>query len=260
MPTTARVMSTYTNPGVVGDGGIPQLIFPENGNPTCTLPVESFSQSIYVLIDTASDGIYDTVVKKDIYIDLQGPPSPPSSSIALNPGNQAIDIGWEKLNTSVYTDVIGYQVLCDRAGSLQVFNDGTFTPGFFTCPDTLTGNGITGLDPRFVCSPLLTASATNYRVKLLQNEIVYGVAVVSVDRSGNASIPDTFYAAPIKTKSFYDVYRDGNTGSTADLPGGADGGFCGIAPGPRPAGLALGGTTVALAAAAMILVRRRRRR
>jgi hypothetical protein len=107
---------------------------------------------------------------------------------------------------------------------------------------------------------MLTTSASSYRVKILQNDIVYGVAVVAVDNSTNASQPDIFYGTPIKTKSFYDVYRDGNTGSPQDLPGAATGGFCALAA-PRPGrGAALAALAFAALGIALAAVRRRRRR
>src|SRR5262245_56700910 len=46
--TTARVMSTYTVSATV-DGGTSGINFPENGNPTCTSPVDSFTQGIFVI-------------------------------------------------------------------------------------------------------------------------------------------------------------------------------------------------------------------
>jgi hypothetical protein len=160
---------------------------------------------------------------------LEPPPSPDPNSITVQGGDQALVVSWQKLDTAVYTNVLGYQILCNRGGDLQVFNTGAFTPGFTSvgsvaasgvmCPAAAGMTGIEGLDPAFVCSPLLTTSATSYRVKILQNDIVYGVGVVSVDNSSNASQPDIFYGTPIKTKSFYDVYA-----TSRSCPGTASGG------------------------------------
>lgn len=49
-------------------------------------------------------------------------------------------VGWEKLDTSVYYDLAGYQILCNRGGSLQVFDTGSFSPGF-TSAVSLVGSG-----------------------------------------------------------------------------------------------------------------------
>ena len=49
------------------------------------------------------------------------------------------------------------------------------------------------------------------------------MAVVAIDRSGNASTPDILYATATKTKSFYDVYRND---ADRDQVGAATGGLC----------------------------------
>jgi hypothetical protein len=140
-----------------------------------------------------------------------------------------------------------------------VFPNGSFEAGFQSCPATSSGGGIAGLDPNYVCSPLLATTTRSFRIKILQNDIFYGAAVVAVDKRGNASAIDSsvdiVYEKPIRTKSFYDVYRDGDP----DHPGGADGGFCALAPerSSTRVGWALAG---AAAAAAVVVARRRRRR
>ena len=59
-------------------------------------------------------------------------------------------------------------------------------------------------------------------MEILQNDITYAAAVVAIDASGNPSEPLVHYGKPIKTLSFYDVYRD-------QTPAGeATGGFCAI--------------------------------
>ncbi len=159
--------------------------------------------------------------------------------------------------------------MCDRAGSLQVFADGTFGAGFQTCPSTPIPDGldghILGLDPNFTCSKMLTQTAGSWRIKVLQNDIFYGVAVVAVDNSYNASAPTVIYQKPQKTLSFYDVYRNGDETNTSP------GAHChdpGKAPGEpvrggsgntsRSAGAA-GLGAIALATALALGARRRRR-
>ena len=180
LTTNARVLSTYVNPGAIDvDGGTTTFDFPAGGNPTCTAPGLEFTQHLWVLVGTP--GSYNTVVDRELRINLTPPPPPDSAFVTLEAGNEALVMGWQKLDTAIYNDLVGYQILCDRGGSLQVFSDGAFTPGFQTCPDTsaANGGGVAGLDPLFACSPLLTASATSYRVRILQNDIPYGVAVVA---------------------------------------------------------------------------------
>jgi hypothetical protein len=263
--TDMQTMSAYVNPGV-GDAG---TFAP---NTSCTAPISSFPQNIYVLISpTGAAGQYSpSGLSRIVNVVLEPPPSPDPNSITVQGGDQALVVSWQKLDTAVYTNLLGYQILCNRGGDLQVFNTGAFTPGFtsvgsvaasgVSCAQAPSEVGILGFDPGFVCSPMLTTSASSYRVKILQNDIVYGVAVVAVDNSTNASQPDIFYGTPIKTKSFYDVYRDGNTGSPQDLPGAATGGFCALAA-PRPGrGAALAALAFAALGIALAAVRRRRRR
>jgi hypothetical protein len=264
IPTNARVVSTYTAYGSqVDDAGQPigTTTFPPGGNPTCTLPVASFNQTFWVLVDVNGDGQYDVDSQTQVTVDLTPPPAPDPGSITVQGGNEALIVNWPSVNTTTnpVTDLLGYQVLCNRAGSLQVFNNNTFGAGYQICePNGMGGGTVESLDPLFTCSPLLAATATGYRVKILQNGITYGVAVVSVDNSGNASEPSVIYGTPIKTDSFYDVYRQGGIGQE----GQATGGFCAVSPAPvaprRHLWLGLGAaSTVALALA---FVRRRRRR
>ncbi len=79
-------------------------------------------------------------------------------------------------------------------------------------------------------------------MEVLQNDITYAAAVVAIDNSGNPSEPIVNYGAPIKTLSFYDVYRNQTP------QGGATGGFCALST-ARP-----GGKTTAGALALFALV------
>jgi hypothetical protein len=251
--TTARVLSTYTGGGVF-DGGVTSGtgIFPPDGNPTCTLPLESFDQTIYVLSNkTGTPQQLDT---RSVHIDLTPPPAPTLPDNAVQGGEQAVVVNWEGVDSSLITDMLGYQVLCNRAGELQVFSDGTFETGFQSCPATTSGMGVQGLDIRYICSPLLSATSRSFRIKILQNGIQYGVTVVAIDRSGNASTPvEILYADAKHTKSFYDVYRNDQPN-----PGLASGGFCTVADGRTSRG-ALTALAAAVAIGAVIIARRRRR-
>lgn len=253
--TTARVLSNESSQ---------TLAFPDTGNPTCTSVQQQFSQYIYALVDTSGDGYPETTASRSVTIDLTAPPSPDSNGITVEGGDEALVINWPKVDQSIYTDLRGYQVLCNRGGSLQVFNDGTFDPGFNTCPSATSSvdGGVENLNTSFICSPLLTASATSFRIKILQNDIVYGAAVVSVDNSFNASTPDIFYGAPVATKSFYEVYRNGHEGAMepgGNVPGSAAGGFCAVAE-PAPPRRTLWLTGLELTVAGLIVVARRRGR
>jgi hypothetical protein len=257
----ARTMSAQPNLG-----GDPDASF--NGtftNPDCTMIGEQYTQTIWVLLDTDSNGSPDQSDTQSVNIDLKAPPAPDSSTVSVTAGNQALSLNWTGIDSAAYPDLVGYQVLCNRGGDLQVFADGTFKPGFQTCTmpgvdggttaiDPTFDGGVEALNPLFACSPLLSPTSHSFRVKILQNDITYGVAIVAIDNSGNASTPDIFYGSPIKTKSFYDVYRNDDP----DHPGTASGGLCTLGTGPMSGG-ALGGACAALAVGAILLARRGRK-
>lgn len=233
-------------------------------NPTCTLAKQEYSQTVSVALDANNDGVLDTPFTTSVRIDLSAPPSPvvPQGPAGVSGGNQAVIINWEGVDITTYGDLIGYQVLCHRAEGLQVFDDGAFEPSFQTCiNDKMRPEGVMDLNPNYACSPLLAAATRSFRVKILQNEIPYGVAVVAVDKSGNASTPEIIYGTPVKTSSFYDIYRDGYDGTSNGeyAPGQASGGFCTLAPGRAATGTAFG-IAGAMVAAAAVIARRRRRR
>ena len=264
IPTDARMMSSQPNLGTGFDGGVGSG-FP---NPDCTMPGEQATQQVWVLLDTDSNGTPDVSATQNVTIDVRPPPAPTITS--LEGGNQALIVHWTPVNTASFPDVIGYQVLCNRGGDLQVFTDGTFDPAFITCtmptkapipdagpisPDPNFDGGVESLNPFFACSPLLSPTADSFRVKILQNDITYGVAVVAIDRSFNASTPSLLYDHPIKTKSFYDTYRNDDP----EHPGAATGGLCTLGAGPATGGT-IAGTVAAIGLAAIVLVRRGRRR
>ena len=256
--TDARTLSTYTGGGgQLNDAGAVINFTP---NPDCTLPLDSFDQTLWVLSNT--NGTPAIIDQRSIHIDLTPPPAPTGLHVAG--GDEAVTISWTRVDSAITTDLLGYQVLCNRAGDLQVFNDGAFGAGFQSCnepgTDAGVGNGendggVNGLDTRFICSPLLSATSSSFRVKILQNGIFYGVGVVAIDISGNASRPDIRYEKAIPTKSFYEVYRNDD-----DLhPGAANGGLCALGARTSARGAAAGlGATLAIAAA-VVTIRRRRR-
>jgi MYXO-CTERM domain-containing protein len=259
MMTDARVMSTDISAGISMG-----IAFPRTGNPTCTQTSDSSSMGIFLIIDTNGDSIPDQSSTSSVTVDLRAPPSPESAGVTVEGGNEALVVRWPKVDTSLYGDLLGYQILCNRGGELHVFPEGSFDPGFASCGVTSMDGGVQELNPLFVCSPLLSPTTSSYRVKILQNEITYGVAVVSVDQSTNASTPDIFYGVPRATKSFYDVYRNGHEGAMepdGGIPGGAEGGFCAVGPESEGSGrTALYGGGIGLAALGLIGFARRRRR
>ena len=108
------------------------------------------------------------------------------------------------------------------------------------------------LDPSYLCSGLLPATATGYRIDGLQNGIFYGVGVATVDKCGNLSLADVGYQAPNAS----DTLPDGGAVDGGVRAG--DNGGCALAGGhgPREARPALG----LLALGALLLGRTRLRR
>ena len=263
--TSARVLSANSTVGVDADGGV-LVTSGTTPNATCTSPTNGFNQTIWAVFDYGADGTYDYSATQAVFVDLTPPPVP--DNIKVTPGNEAVNVSWTPVDETLNQDLQGYQIFCQR-GDIQVFPDKTFTPQVRSCSTTM-GTGVDGLDPLFVCSPLLNRSVDSYRVKILQNGIPYGAVVVSIDNSGNAFAPDLahegqFFTTPVKTDSFFDVYRDGNqtnggAGAPGATPGAATGGFCAVAgPDLRPGRWALGAGLGALGALALARARRRRR-
>ncbi len=261
IPTDARFLSNNLINSSVFDAGV-SLNSCEGGS------VQQFNQTVNFLFDYDGDGNIDFYTTLTLLIDLTPPPAP--MNVKIQGGDQALVLSWDLIDTSVVPDLLGYQVLCSRADQYQVFtgdindaggtNNAPFGPAFQTCPPTRAAaedagvNALTALDPRYVCSGLLSAQTTSTRVEVLQNEITYAAAVVAVDNSGNASAPLVQFGTPIKTLSFYDVYRN------EPPSGGAAGGFCSLStarPRARTTAGALGLFT--LGAVGLAVARRRRR-
>jgi hypothetical protein len=264
--TNARALGTYLNPtGLTFDAGTSLDAGLVEGTSTgaCSATGQ-FDQTITVLVDFNGDTITDVPgLASSLLIDLSPPPQP--TGVTIQGGDEALIMNWQAIDTSITTDLIGYQILCSRADQYQVFKEsaadggatGPFNAGFLTCPATRKGMGVEGSDPTFVCSPLLSAEATSYRVGILQNQITYAASVIAIDNSGNASAPIVGYGVPIKTLSFYEVYRNGNPQD----PGGASGGLCALGTARPRLGSTLGALVAfGFGAIGLAIARRRRGR
>jgi hypothetical protein len=262
--TTARAISAVTTVATTSlDGGTGVITNGTVPNPDCTSPTNGFSQTIWAIFDYGADGTFDYSATTAVNVDLQPPPAP--TNVSVLGGNEAVTVKWTPVDYSLNMDLQGYQIFCQRGGGLQVFANNTFGSAVHSCVKDGSDAGVTDLNPLFACSPLLNRTVDSFRVKILQNGIPYGAAVVAIDNSGNAIAPvlaGQNFADPQRTLSFYDVYRDGNItnggapGTTA-TPGQATGGLCSVAGHGRTA---LGASTVAFLALAAALARVRRRR
>jgi len=265
VPTDARTLSTYFNStGVIVDGGTSTT-----GTATaCTSPIgQAFNSTVNFNFDFGT-GTIGLSIPFTLQIDLVPPPAP--TGVTIQGGDEALVMSWTAVDQATTPDLLGYQILCSRADKYQVFNEspaddggtstGPFGSAFQICPKTTPwmggiDAGIENLSPLFVCSPQLSAQATSDRVEILQNDITYAAAVVAIDASGNPSQPVIRYGKPVKTLSFYDVYRDQTP------QGGATGGFCAITtahPTAKTTAAAL--SLLAVASIGVVITRRRRRR
>jgi len=131
------------------------------------------------------------------------------TNVAANGGDEGLSVSWSwpaGITIAADTTLLGVQLFCQRGSDNQVFPSGSFGPAYET-PATLcpmnpaaepTAHGpFSNLDPKYLCSGLLPATTTSYRIAGLQNGIPYGVGVAAVDRFGNVSaISDIAYATP----------------------------------------------------------------
>jgi len=262
IPTDARTLSTYFNAaGTTFDGGTGTGT---GTAPACTSPIgQQFTQTVNFNFNFGSGNI-DLSIPLMLIVDLV--PPPPPTNVTVQGGDEALVMNWTTVDSSLVPDLLGYQILCSRADQFQVFkgtdndaggtNGSPFGPAFQTCPATRAASGLAGvegLDPAFVCSGQLSAQSSSARVEVLQNDITYAAAVVAVDNSGYPSEPVVHFGTPIKTLSFYDVYRDQTP------QGSATGGFCALSssrPGAKATGAALGLFTLG----SFVFAARRRRR
>jgi hypothetical protein len=186
------------------------------------------------------------------------------TKVAADGGNEALEVSWNwgSVNPATDTTLVGVQIFCQRGADTQVFQMGSFVPAYMTpamlCPNnpaaaaTTTGGPFSNFDPKYLCSGLIPATTTSYRITGLQNGISYGVGVAAVDKYGNiGASSDIAYAMPGAGM--------GGIGGTsgaggyvgdpdADATGGAlgSGGAAGGSPPDGAAGSADAGTQVRL--------------
>jgi hypothetical protein len=181
----------------------------------------AFTQTLWVFIGTSGLGSMEIgTASLGFSVDPEPPLAPVIAPLGL--ANQALVVGWSALSAGDAADLKGYQILCTRGDDTQVFKSGTFTPAFDSCASATTSAWPGGPRTSFVCSDLLSAASTSARLKILENDITYGVGVAAIDNQSNASAISPIYGAPVETKDFYSVYRHG------DPQGTATGGYCAV--------------------------------
>ena len=171
-----------------------------------------------------------------------GPAAP--TAVTTASADEGLLVSWTP--TGDATTLTGHQVLCSPGPSPAV------AASYDVCPAEKTDGGtgpFADLDPKLVCSGLVTVGTNSVRVHGLANGQTYQVAVVAVGIDGTPSAPSTPTAGtPDPTVGFIDLYKDhGGTAQTGCALGG-------------PAARRDGYVALAVIAAAVIAARRRKRR
>ena len=235
--------------GISGTGGSSEITVGPTGAGTCDGIAQT--QTIYVFV-SATGAVPGEILNTSLgmTVDPQAPAGP--TNVTVNPANEALIVNWTAVDATSIPDFAGYQVLCSRTDTLQVFKS-PYGSTIDTCGATIDPNDpIDTINPSFACSDVLDKSSTSYRIKILENGIQYGVAVASLDQEGNAIATRPAgqqYFTPKETFDFYHEYRAGTP------EGGAAGGYCAVA-GATPSGFA---ASAGLAMLALVSLARRRR-
>ncbi len=194
-----------------------------------------------------------------------GQAPPPPLHVTVEAGNEALEVQWDwtrGTEPAANPSVLGVQLFCQRSQQAgQVFATGAFQPAFASaatlCPAAAPAAArplpFDNLSPAFLCSPLLPATTTRYRLAGLQSSVPYGVAVAIVDKYGNASVSDPVLQFTAGTDTDGGAADGGSRATTG-------GGGCSLATG---AGHRDGWASFALLAVGALLVGRirlRRRR
>ena len=133
------------------------------------------------------------------------------TNVVANGGNEALEVSWDWGGDNIATDttLTGVQLFCQRGADTQVFPTGSYVPAYMTpstlCPNNTkavtaaaqAGGPFSNFDPKYLCSGLIPAASTSYRITGLQNGISYSVGVAAVDKYGNiGTIANVVYATP----------------------------------------------------------------
>jgi len=215
-------------------------------------------QSIFFWAQTSSGTLPDVLnLTFELSLSAKVPYVPTNVTVVAATESLVVNWGWlNGLDPSADADFRGVQLFCQRETDAQVFKTGNFSQSYMTsaslCPSIALAASPTGafgnLDPRYLCSGLVPATNTGYRITGLQGGIPYGVGVAAVDKYGNISaISDVVYATPNEWG-----------GSTAQGGFTAHGCSCALAGWQRRPGTMV--SLVFLGIGLLVAIRKRRRR
>jgi hypothetical protein len=238
---------------------------PQSCNQTSTCGTTMAAQTIYFWAQTSSAATPD---RSDLAfnINLVGQVPYGPADVTVEAANEALIVQWgwpTGIIPAANPSFLGVQLFCQRGQDNQVFRSGTYTAAFtssaVTCPavaPTPAGPlAFANLDQSYLCSGLIPATATSYRINGLQNGIFYGVGVAAVDKYGNLSPiapTDIVYQAPSASAAS----PDGGAGDGGVHQGGSGGCALASGHGPRQGWTGLG----LLLLGALLLGRTRSRR
>jgi hypothetical protein len=241
--TTSNVSTIAANNGTRVEIPIYYLMSPKKEAPGCH-EVEQSAATV-VLADSGDNGKLEYEKTDAIAIDTKAPPQPTEYNAVG--GENAIELSWKPPASTA--DVAYYQALCAVAtGGTAGKSDrpprryhtprllcGQPSDPFFTRttlgdstdPDggdgsIATPEGFEQADPAFLCAETAVSTARGLRIEGLQNGVAYLVAVLVVDKYGNAQ--GTLFTRPIVPQPATDFWED-----LHDQGSGVEGGFCLIA-------------------------------
>ncbi len=231
--------------------------------------LQGISATEWFVADGDADGTDDYFASAAVTVDTAPPPSPTDWKAAGAEG--AISVSWT--NPADPSDIYAFQALCSKSDGnppdgitvpaalyqtstslCSVPNDITLDPATIDTGDlgdvgTVTGavDGLASLNPKFLCGTQTSSTATSMRIEGLANGQDYQVAILVIDKFGNAH--GTYFTSLLRPVPSTDFWED-----THGRGSKVQGGLCSVG--------GVGGTTsgaLLLGALAIVVVRRRRR-
>jgi hypothetical protein len=203
----------------------------------CTqMPVSTL---LWAMVDTTPGGDHEywvtqevpkTPALTDAAIDTQAPPA--LTKLSAAGGEESVRVSWD-IPEGREDDFYVFQALCSRADDSQAKTEGRPERKYDT-PMSLCGAGGTfdltpidlpdsegdlpvdslpgtfaALDETFLCGEQQGATAKTLDIKGLENGVPYKVAILAVDRAGNAS--GAYFTRTVTPKPVIDFWEDLNS-------------------------------------------------
>jgi hypothetical protein len=229
-------IDTLATPTVV-EMSIATLMHPDPGG---TCEEAELEKQVWMLVDTAATGTYDYVSVMGVLTDTQAPPVP--SGFSASGAETAVQVNWDA-PTNRATDIYYYQALCSKIDGTPALATASHEPRYQGARDLcgleldvgLTAvdsgsdagagspapEGLLELDPSFICGEA-PAGVTSIRIEGLENSIPYRIAVIAIDRAGNAD--GVYFSTPLTPLPVTDFWEDLQERGSA-----VEGGFCLVA-------------------------------